>query len=308
MDSGRLPPSARVFISCGQANDEEKKLGLECHDYLKSKGYSPYFAERVQSPEALTEDIFRHLKNSEYAVFIDCARDLLENGKRRGSVFVNQELAIAAFRQTEFLVFHQEGVLREGVLNYLMAKPIPFRDGPDLRAKLASATGRWRPDWRNELVLTTGNPHPDVPDRRGERRDWYHVTVRNRHEHKYARNCVAYVKSIKDLGSGNSIDPRNYELVWGGQGVYEKHILPGSEADVDAFYVVRGGDRIHFCHRPSTSPLYLGMPELQKGNYELTYLVVSESFLPVTRTFALGFGGSHTSVNFSETEYCWKWN
>lgn len=106
---------ARVFISCGQRTEAEKDIGLEAMAHFRNLGFEAYFAESVHSLEALTENIFRHLSKSEYAVFIDCQRDKLPSGQCRGSLFVNQELAIAGFLQSESsihecLVFHQEGV------------------------------------------------------------------------------------------------------------------------------------------------------------------------------------------------------
>jgi hypothetical protein len=41
------------------------------------------------------------------------------------------------------------------------------------------------------------------------------------------------------------------------------------------------------------------MPALKKGNYLLTYLIISENFEPVARDFRLEFGGSFQSVSFS---------
>ena len=88
---------ARVFISCGQQNNREKKIGFEVERFFKDKGFETYFAERVHSPEALTEHIFKFLRKSEYFVFIDFRRNKISREEYRGSLFVNQEIAISTF-------------------------------------------------------------------------------------------------------------------------------------------------------------------------------------------------------------------
>jgi len=293
-------PKARVFISCGQRDDKEKDFALTCQNYFESKGFIAYFAEEVHSLEALTENIFRHLKNSEYFVFIDFKREELPNGKFRGSVFVNQEIAIAAFLEIETVGFHEAGVDREGVIEHLIANPIYFNDKADFLKKLEENTKEWHPDWRNELSLKFLRVAPNFQIQEGIFADWYHLQVLNNHRNKYARNCVAYVLEIKNLDTGYNIDPGNFELVWAGTGLFQRHILPKRAAEVDAFLIIRGEDIIRFHPRPSTSSQY-GMPALNKGTYLLTYLIVSENFEQVKRTFKLEFGGDFRNINFSAT-------
>lgn len=290
---------ARVFISCGQRSDKEKALGSACQRYLKEeRGFSTYLAEEVQSLEALTENIFRHLRNSEYAVFIDCARGELSPGKFRGSMFVNQELAIAAFLPIQDCrVFHETGVVREGVVEYLIAKPVQFTTEQELIEKLKEETKEWESGWRNGLSLEFLRVVPNVRDQYGNYADWYHLQVVNNHRDKYARNCVAYVSNVRNLDQGDEIRVGNFELVWAGTGLYERHIIPKASAEVDAFFIVRGQDIIRFHHRPSTSSQY-GMPPLRKGNYLLTYLIVPENFEQVTKSFKLEFGGDFKEINF----------
>lgn len=294
---------ARVFISCGQRSEEEKGLGSSCKKHFERRGFSVYLAEEVQSLDALTENIFRHLRNSEYAVFIDCAREELSSGKFRGSVFVNQELAIAAFLQIESRVFHEEGVAREGVAEYLIAKPVQFSSRQQFLGKLRRQTREWRADWRNELSLRFFQRLIEVRDQHGNLRDWFHLQVMNNHQNKYARNCVAYVSKIKNLDTGKEIDPGSFELVWAGTGLFERHIMPKGVAEVDAFSIIRGENIIRFHRRPSTTPSMsppFGPPHIGKGNYLLQYLVVSENFEQVKKTFKLEFGGDYRNIRFYE--------
>lgn len=307
-DTQEQQPQARVFISCGQGSKKEKQLGFACRDYFKSQGYkNPYLAEEVQRLESLTENIFHRLRNSEYAVFIDCRRERVSRWwkfwerKFRGSMFVNQEFAIAAFIPiVESRVFHQNGVIREGVVKSLIAKPIQFSNEQEFLTKLKEETKEWRNDWRNELFLKYLEVVHDVLwPQNNTIRDWYHLQVMNWHKDKYARNCVAYVTEIKNIDTGEVVKPDSFELVWAGTGLFEKHILHDRPADVDAFFIVQGENVIRFHHRPSTSSQY-GIQPLGKGNYLLTYMIISENFEEVTKTFKLEFGGDYTQIKFGE--------
>lgn len=289
---------AKVFISCGQHNDSEKALGFTCQKHFKKRGFKTYLAEAVQDFEGLTDNIFRNLRTSEYALFIDPERESLCDGTCRGSLFVNQELAIAAFQQIESRIFHQNKVKREGITNYLISKPINFNGKKDFTRKLRYHTKDWSPDWRNELFLTFFRAVPNVMTRDSRKlTDWYHLQVRNNHKTKYARNCVSYILEIKNLITGEKIFPPNLELVWSGTFRVEKHILPQRVAEIDAFLIFHDSDKISFKHAESSSTQY-AMPELGAGKYLITYTVVSENFDQVTETFKLDFGGNHNSISF----------
>ncbi len=297
--NGTTTPTARVFISCGQRNDVEKELGFACQAHFGKRGFSTYLAEAVQDLEGLTDNIFRHLRNSEYAVFIDPARESLGDGICRGSLFVNQELAIAAFQQVESRVFHDKGVKREGMADYLMAKPIHFADKQDLLSKLEEQTRMWNPYWRNELSLTFFRKVPNVMTRDSRKlTDWYHLQVRNNHRTKYARNCVAYILKIVNLNTNEESYPPNLEFVWSGTFSIQKHILPQRAAEIDAFLIFHDSNLIDFKHAESSSTQY-SMPGLPAGNYLITYTVICENFDQVSETFRLDFGGNHTNINFA---------
>lgn len=147
--------NARVFISCGQRDEREKSVGEAVRKYFKALDFDPYFAERVHSPEALTEHIFSNLRESEYFIFIDFRRDKLcrSKGKYRGSLFVNQEIAIAAFLKIPTLGFYERGTIREGILNCQIFNPFPFTDVSEIIAKLDQETANWDKTSLNELRL-----------------------------------------------------------------------------------------------------------------------------------------------------------
>ena len=67
-------PSARVFISCGQAEStSERLIADDIARRLTAMGYDPFVAFRVQSLHGLKENIFAQLSASEYVIFGDCS-------------------------------------------------------------------------------------------------------------------------------------------------------------------------------------------------------------------------------------------
>ena len=90
---------ARVFISCGQSKDtDEPKIAEKISKRLTALGFDPYVAVAQQSLRGLKENIFEQLSRSEYFLFVDFKRERLEGtSDHRGSLFSNQELALASF-------------------------------------------------------------------------------------------------------------------------------------------------------------------------------------------------------------------
>ncbi len=71
---------ARVFISCGQAIEEERNVSNELEQWFRSEGYDPYVAIQVQTIGDLNAGIIEALKASDY-VFINFQRDKIVAGK-----------------------------------------------------------------------------------------------------------------------------------------------------------------------------------------------------------------------------------
>jgi hypothetical protein len=94
---------ARVFVCCGQRVDsDEVAVAADIASRLVSLGYDPYVAAEQQSLRSLRENIFTSLRDSEYFLFVDFARERLLAGDGtaldcRGSLFSHQELAIASY-------------------------------------------------------------------------------------------------------------------------------------------------------------------------------------------------------------------
>ena len=131
---------AKIFICCGQTeNTIEEEVAKEIEKKLEEKGFDPYVACVHIGPEGPVEAIFNELRNSEYLLFIDFKRERLlrqnkqdigeyvDTEKHRGSLFCNQELAIASFLRIPFIAFQQNGVKeKDGLTKYLQWNPVWF--------------------------------------------------------------------------------------------------------------------------------------------------------------------------------------
>src|SRR5437773_12304267 len=96
-----------IFVSCPQANEEERKLASNVRKLLESRGYETYIAVESQSLRGIVEGIYPQIEKAEYFLSIDLARDKLEKGDCRGSCFVNQEIAIASFLDKQCMILQQ---------------------------------------------------------------------------------------------------------------------------------------------------------------------------------------------------------
>src|ERR1700733_3045918 len=125
-----------VFISCGQYRPEEIKLGQGLAAIVDElTEFTGYFAQNQTSLEGLSRNIFGALNRCSGLVAVLHPRgevDTPSGGDKRGSVWVEQEIAIAAFlkqaleRNLEVAVYIQRGIQREGVRDQLHLNPVEF--------------------------------------------------------------------------------------------------------------------------------------------------------------------------------------
>lgn len=143
-----------VFISCGQATQEEKRLGSEvCQLVSELTQYRPYFAENQASLEGLTQNILGNLNRAIGLIAIMHPRGVvrLHDGTEgiRGSVWIEQELAIAAFieqvlnRKIKVAAYIHKDIRREGMRDQLLLSPIRFSTDSDVVEHLRNVL----PDW-----------------------------------------------------------------------------------------------------------------------------------------------------------------
>lgn len=295
---------ARVFISCGQRTNRETKIGKAVQDYFVSRDFETYFAERVHSPDALTENIFTFLRQSEYFVFIDFKRENINKNEFRGSLFVNQELAIATFLRHSGLGFCEKGVKREGILDYHLYNPFTFEEEKEIIEILEKETKKWDINSVNELKIMydpkATSKNFALSDSPGQPlSDWYHLEIKNRNKSRDAFSCLGYVTRIKNLNNNEEYEIPTIELIWSGIGQIMVNIMGGTPRELDAFWIIHGEDKIRFHQRPMTTddPRYV-LPDLPKGKYLIEYSIISSNFEKVSQNYILNFGGSKDEIIF----------
>jgi hypothetical protein len=127
-----------IFVSCGQLTTEEKSLGLAVKSAIDATpGFEAYFAESVHEVEALERNVFEALRQCSGAVVFLHERGTVvdtlgSEWGHRSSVWVNQEVAILAYRkflearQLPILAFKDEQVKLEGAMTTLIINPVPI--------------------------------------------------------------------------------------------------------------------------------------------------------------------------------------
>jgi len=108
-----------IFVSCGQLTPAEKQLGRRVQAAINShEGFNAYLADKVQSLASLGNHVFDALRRCAGAVVFLHAR-----GDGTSSMWINQELAVLAYRQffesaeIPILVFKEDSVGLEGAMS-----------------------------------------------------------------------------------------------------------------------------------------------------------------------------------------------
>src|SRR5438067_7872739 len=159
---------ARVFISCGQATNEERGAATEREQWFRSKGYEPYVAIQVQTILDLNAGIVGALKTSDYYVFVNFPREKCSFGKDefyRGSLYSHEELAIAyALGFDHILVINHGNIAHEGVEKFLVTNIPPFEKGTDVLPRVIEAVQRqgWSPLYSRHLFLASVRWAPEI--------------------------------------------------------------------------------------------------------------------------------------------------
>lgn len=292
-----------MFISCGQQKDtDEERIAQEIYNLLYDKGFDPYVAIQQQKLTGLKEDIFAKLDDSEYLLFIDFPREKLVTGGFRGSLFSHQELAIASYLQIDDVIaFQQKDMTLEGMMKAMQLNAISFDDLTQLPKIVIDEIEKrgWRPNWKNILKINTKhNEYQDAYIISGKDRKlarFFHLTVENKHRRKIALNCTAYLESVKKLPEEVEVPLGKVELKWAGYTMPVVAIMPESDRELDAFYVIHDQPNILYFNCYSDSSYYLP-PILGYGEYVLSYVVISENF-PIARiTAKASLGTSIESV------------
>jgi predicted nucleic-acid-binding Zn-ribbon protein len=290
---------ARVFISCGQ-KPEEKPIGLKVAKYLRRKGFDPYFAEEIQTPEALTKEIFDSLRNSEYFVAINFQRKKLKKGDI-GSLFIQQEFAIAAFLRISMIAFHKGNIKPAGVGEHLILKSIAFESYENIIRYLSREVKKWDPNSTHQLKLESGNHHSNFVTANAPPgtplSNWFHIVVQNRSNSIYCKNCYGYIEMISDLKANKLLfgaGDYKTELLWAGTNDVTVNIPQGGKRDLDMLTWYQGTNIVTFQQR-TTSTGYK-YPDLPFGKYYIVYGVISDNFPTAKIEIEIEF--SRTGITF----------
>ncbi len=172
-----------VFISCGQYTQHEIDLGKAVEQLIRDRTpYDPYFAEQQNTLEGLCANILSSLSRCVGFVGIMHHRgqvDTPDGRITRASVWVEQELAIAAFiqhvlhRKIEVALYIQRGIQREGMRQQVRLRPIEFVTPDEVLIDLGTRIQGWN--------LEAANSHPVVAEWRFETLN----TTQDRHDYRF---------------------------------------------------------------------------------------------------------------------------
>lgn len=154
--------SNKVFISCGQRTDEEKELGQQIQELVRElTPFEPYFAEFQTSLDGLSKNIFSELYKCKGFITVMHRRGKVEpGGHSRASVWVEQEIAIAAFineildKKFNVIAITQSDIELEGVREQLLLNPTQFTCNDEALDCLRKILPEWAVDLGNDPSLT----------------------------------------------------------------------------------------------------------------------------------------------------------
>jgi hypothetical protein len=233
---------AKIFVSCGQRPGPEKAFCDDLKAWLTGLGFEVYIAIKIQSILDLNREIIGGLKASDYYLFINFKREKVRGGWwkswRRGSVYTNQELAIALGEGIDHCLFiNQRGARKEGIHEYLVSNVSEFNDTKDLLAivQQAVADAGWSPGYSRHLCLARlrwSNPlnYADHTGMRAVR--VLHGDILNAKSTAAAYGVIA---RLVRHGTGAALAPSadQSQLKASGFIGYEHTIFPKSEAPFD---------------------------------------------------------------------------
>ncbi|MFN7919061.1 MAG: hypothetical protein U0Q16_03135 [Bryobacteraceae bacterium] len=147
-----------IFISCGQSTNAERELGRKICDKVRQLTQcEPYFAEYQSTVEGLSREILGTLHRAAGVICVMHKRGVIATPTGdpiiRGSVWIEQEIAIVAFMKQvldrpnlEILFYAERGVSREGIRTVLHLNPkLEFNDGEEVLAHLEEALPKFKP-------------------------------------------------------------------------------------------------------------------------------------------------------------------
>lgn len=144
-------PNKLIFISCGQLTEAERSVGVLLKAVIDgTPGFQAYFAETVHDLQALAANVLEGIQRCAGAIVVLQDRGVVTRSDgvewgHRSSVWVNQEVAILAYRQSfeskkvPVLAFADPVVKLEGAMTSLIVNPQPLPSS----TQLVSAVATW---------------------------------------------------------------------------------------------------------------------------------------------------------------------
>lgn len=132
----------------------------------------------------------------------------------------------------------------------------------------------------------------DLPSR------FFHVAVRNNHKRSIARNCYAFLMSLKNAQTGEEYVKQSSELKWRGYQEPFAGILPQTYRKFDSFWVMKNQPDFLILNAFLDSTQFI--PRI-KGQISLIaeYWVVSENFKTSKGTFVINLDKDLNKVSLN---------
>lgn len=129
---------------------------------------------------------------------------------------------------------------------------------------------------------------------------FFHIAVRNSHKKRIARNCYAFLMSLKNARSGEEYVKQSSELKWRAYQEPFASILPNTYRKFDSFWVTK--NQPDFLNLNAFLDSTQFIPRI-KGELELIaeYWVVSENFKTAKKTFAIRLNSNLDKVSLSKS-------
>lgn len=130
-----------IFIACGQLTAEEIELGGQVRNLLEEYGIDVFLAEAANDLTDLNSHIFKNLNDCTGFIAILHKRNKL-NGQYDTSVWINQEVAIAAYLRSQqskeipSLILYEDCAEKEGLIRYTIANPPTFNSNGEALSKI----------------------------------------------------------------------------------------------------------------------------------------------------------------------------
>lgn len=155
-----VPQNKVVFISCGQVTEEERALGRSIAQLIEQlTPFQAYLAQNQSSLEGLTQNILKALNRCLGLIIVMHPRGKVSgvphHPHTRGSVWIEQEIAIAAFltqvlhKDLRVAAFIHKDIQREGMRDELQLNPVIFENSDQVLAHLVEILNRWQEQYHS---------------------------------------------------------------------------------------------------------------------------------------------------------------